>query len=116
MKKRTKGVLAAALAAAGVFLLAGLDARLLVRAYTVESGRLTGPVRLAVLTDLHACAYGEGQRELLDAVAEQSPDLVLLCGDIVDDEPRTRWRPWRRYGPPIMSPAITSSGRGGWTR
>ena len=80
MKKRTKGVLAAALAAAGVFLLAGLDARLLVRAYTVESGRLTGPVRLAVLTDLHACAYGEGQRELLDAVAEQSPDLVLLCG------------------------------------
>lgn len=107
----------------GVFLLAGLDARLLVRAYTVESGRLTGPVRLAVLTDLHACAYGEGQRELLDAVAEQSPDLVLLCGDIVDDEPRmqrsgrwTRWRPWRRYGPPIMSPAITSSGRGGWTR
>ena len=88
MKKRTKGVLAAALAAAGVFLLAGLDARLLVRAYTVESGRLTGPVRLAVLTDLHACAYGEGQRELLDAVAEQSPDLVLLCGDIVDDEPR----------------------------
>ena len=58
MKKRTKGVLAAALAAAGVFLLAGLDARLLVRAYTVESGRLTGPVRLAVLTDLHACAYG----------------------------------------------------------
>ena len=70
MKKRTKGVLAAALAAAGVFLLAGLDARLLVRAYTVESGRLTGPVRLAVLTDLHACAYGEGQRELLDAVAE----------------------------------------------
>lgn len=88
MKKRTKGVLAAALAAAGVFLLAGLDARLLVRAYTVESGRLTGPVRLAVLTDLHACAYGQGQRELLDAVAEQSPDLVLLCGDIVDDEPR----------------------------
>ena len=87
MKKRTKGVLAAALAAAGVFLLAGLDARLLVRAYTVESGRLTGPVRLAVLTDLHACAYGEGQRELLDAVAEQSPDLVLLCGDIVDDGP-----------------------------
>lgn len=68
MKKRTKGVLAAALAAAGVFLLAGLDARLLVRAYTVESGRLTGPVRLAVLTDLHACAYGEGQREQLEAV------------------------------------------------
>ena len=73
MKKRTKGVLAAALAAAEVFLLAGLDARLLVRAYTVESGRLTGPVRLAVLTDLHACAYGEGQRELLDRWRSSHP-------------------------------------------
>ena len=46
MKKRTKGVLAAALAAAGVFLLAGLDARLLVRAYTVESGRDRKSTRL----------------------------------------------------------------------
>ena len=57
-----------ALAAAGVLAL-GLDSR------------------LAVLTDLHACFYGEGQADLLSAVAEQSPDLVLLGGDIVDDDP-----------------------------
>ena len=87
MKKRTKGVLAAALAAAGVFLLAGLDARLLVRAYggereTHRPGAAGGAHRSARLR-----LWG-GQRELLDAVAEQSPDLVLLCGDIVDDEPR----------------------------
>ena len=82
MKKRTKGVLAAALAAAGVFLLAGLDARLLVRAYTVESGRLTGPVRLAVLTDLHACAYGQGQRELLDAVLCGRPSIIVENGKL----------------------------------
>ncbi|MFR5860837.1 MAG: metallophosphoesterase [Flavonifractor plautii] len=86
MKKRTKGVLAAALAAAGVFLLAGLDARLLVRAYTVESGRLTGPVRLAVLTDLHACAYGEAVG-LLDAVA-QKPPTWYCCAATSWDEPR----------------------------
>ena len=89
LKKRIKWLLPAA-AAAGLaaFFLAGLDGGLTVRSYTVESGKVTAPVRLAVLTDLHACAYGEDQRELLDAVAAQAPDLVLLVGDIVDDEPR----------------------------
>ena len=75
-----------ALAAAGVLAL-GLDSRLAVREYRVESAHVTAPVSLAVLTDLHACFYGEGQADLLSAVAEQSPDLVLLGGDIVDDDP-----------------------------
>ena len=89
LKKRIKWLLpAAAVAGLAVFFLAGLDGELTVRSYTVESGKVTAPVRLAVLTDLHACDYGEGQRELLDAVAAQAPDLVLLVGDIVDDEPR----------------------------
>ena len=87
MTKKKKVVLGAALAA-GALLLAGLDSRLLVRTYTIESEKIEERVRLTVLTDLHACYYGEGQRNLLDAVEEQAPDLVLLCGDIVDDEPR----------------------------
>lgn len=66
---------------------AGLDTGLTVQTYTVESGKVEAPVRLALLTDLHSCDYGEGQRELLDAVEEQDPDLVLLGGDIVDDGP-----------------------------
>ena len=89
MTQKTKRTLALGLAAAaGVTLLAGLDARLVVRTYAIESEQVSTPVRLAVLTDLHACAYGEGQKNLLDVVAVQSPDLVLLCGDIVDDDPR----------------------------
>ena len=88
VKKNLKWLLPAA-AAAGLaaFLAAGLDNELTVRRYTVESGKVTAPVRLAVLSDLHACDYGAGQGELLDAVAEQDPDLVLLAGDIVDDRP-----------------------------
>lgn len=74
--------------AAGLLLWAGLDTRLAVRYYTVESEKVEEPVRLAVLTDLHACKYGKNQQDLLKAVAAQDPDLVLLCGDIVDDEPR----------------------------
>lgn len=86
MKKKHLRVLlpaAAAIAAAA----AALNTRLTVRHYAVESDKLTGPVRLVLLTDLHACAYGAGQRELLDAVERQHPDLVLLGGDILDDDP-----------------------------
>lgn len=92
MKKKTVAALAAGSAAAGI-LLAALDVRLAVRHYTVESEKVEAPIRLAVLTDLHACRYGKNQKDLLKAVAEQDPDLVVMCGDIVDDEPRMEeWR------------------------
>ena len=92
MKKKTVAALAAGSAAAGI-LLAALDVRLAVRHYTVESEKVEVPIRLAVLTDLHACGYGKNQKDLLKAVAEQDPDLVVMCGDIVDDEPRMEeWR------------------------
>ena len=42
-------------------------------------------IRLAVVTDLHSCKYGSGQKALVDAVKAQSPDAVLLVGDIFDD-------------------------------
>lgn len=67
-------------------LLAALDVRLRTVTYEIASDKVTAPVRLAVVSDLHSCAYGEGQRTLLDAVDAQAPDAVLLTGDIVDDE------------------------------
>ena len=79
-------LLAAALAA--VLLVVACDSRLVLRTYTVETEKVSASVRLAVLTDLHSCDYGEGQRELLDMVTELNPqpDAVLLVGDIVDDK------------------------------
>lgn len=78
------------LAAAGALLLVlavcALDVRLAVRRYSFVSEKIITPVRLAVLTDLHSCRYGEGQGTLLSAVAAEEPDAVLLVGDIVDDK------------------------------
>ena len=68
-----------ALAAAGVLAL-GLDSRLAVREYRVESAHVTAPVRLAVLTDLHACFYGEGQADLLSAVAVSFVGIISFVG------------------------------------
>lgn len=61
------------------------DSRLLIRRYTVETEKITNPVRIALVTDLHSCKYGEGQSELIEAVIAQNPDVVLLGGDIFDD-------------------------------
>ena len=68
-----------------LLLAAALDTRLTVRSYTVETEKVSAPVRLAVLTDLHSCSYGAQQRDLVDAVVQSAPDAVLLVGDIVDD-------------------------------
>ena len=68
-----------------ILLLPGLNHSLAVRRYTVDAEQISDRVRLALITDLHANPYGKGQRTLLDAVAQQEPDLVLLGGDIFDE-------------------------------
>lgn len=80
--KRTVPVL---LAVGLLYLVLGWDHDLKTVTYTVESDKVDTPLRIACLTDLHSCDYGEGQRELLDAVAATDPDLVVLVGDIYDD-------------------------------
>lgn len=42
-------------------------------------------MRLAVISDLHSCRYGTGQKALVKFVQAQKPDIVLLVGDIFDD-------------------------------
>lgn len=62
------------------------DVRLKTVYYSVESDKITAPVRIALLTDLHSCRYGKNQKDLIEAVQKQNPDIVLLGGDIFDDE------------------------------
>lgn len=50
--------------------------------YTIRTPKLAAPIRLVVIADLHNALYGQNQRQLLDAVDGQRPDLVLFVGDI----------------------------------
>ena len=84
MTRRRLRYLAAGLAAAAV-VCSALDARLVSRRYEIPLAPLEAPVRLALVTDLHSCRYGEDQRALLDALEAEAPDALLLGGDIVDD-------------------------------
>lgn len=53
--------------------------------YRIATEKVTGKIRLALVTDLHGCRYGKGQRCLLEPLSRGRPDAVLLGGDIVDD-------------------------------
>ncbi len=67
-------------------LAAALDHRMVVRRYGLDAAEISAPVRIVLVTDLHSCYYGEGQKTLIEAVDAQMPDLILLGGDIFDDK------------------------------
>lgn len=59
---------------------------LTVKHYTIKDYRFQGIVRIALITDLHSCKYGKNQKKLIKTLEQQRPDVVLLGGDIFDDE------------------------------
>ena len=63
-----------------------LDNRLKIQHYTVEAAAISQPVRLCLLTDLHSCRYGENEQQLVEAINAEQPDILLLVGDIFDDQ------------------------------
>ena len=63
----------------------GLDSSLQTQIYQLHSDKISSQLRIALISDLHSCSYGEEQDELIQAIVLQQPDLVLLCGDICDD-------------------------------
>ena len=69
-----------------IYWLLGANTDLQTVNYTVSSDKITSPIRVALVTDLHSCKYGKDQKELIDAIAAQNPDLILLAGDIYDDK------------------------------
>ena len=52
------------------FLLFAFDSRLLIRRYSIEAEEIDTPIRIALVTDLHSCRYGENQNELIRTVTE----------------------------------------------
>ena len=59
----------------------------LIKAYKVNTGKLTGPVRFVLLSDLHSRIYDEGNRSLIDLVRDMRPDIILCAGDMLVGKP-----------------------------
>lgn len=79
-------LLLSAVALLAALAVAALWTGLAVRIYTVPTDKLTAPVRLVLLTDLHSTIHGEDQEKLVELIGEQNPDALLMAGDMADDE------------------------------
>lgn len=62
------------------------DDRLIVRQYTTDHISTKHELTFAIITDLHGCFYGDGQHELIKPLQDRRPDVILLGGDIYDDQ------------------------------
>ena len=51
--------------------------------YTLPSSTISS-LRILQLTDLHNSEFGEDNSRLVSAVRAQSPDLILLTGDLLN--------------------------------
>lgn len=72
----------------GIFF--GLKNDLHISRYIIKSNKVTENIRIVFLSDLHSCKFGHEQEELLHKVRIESPDIILLGGDIIDDRLSTK--------------------------
>jgi len=49
---------------------------------TIQSSKISDPVTIVQLTDLHGWSFGEDNRDLIDAVSSAEPDFVVVTGDM----------------------------------
>ena len=71
--------------------------------------------RIVHLSDLHGHEYGEGNADLLARVAEQKPDLIVITGDVVDQESQLEMIPALAKGLAAVAPAYYVTGNHEWS-
>jgi predicted MPP superfamily phosphohydrolase len=76
------------LVAANAFLIEPFS--LEVTTYTVSSPKVVQATRIVVIADLQTDAVGEYEREVLRTAMGQQPDLILLAGDYLQQNPLQR--------------------------
>ena len=52
--------------------------------YNHSSQKIEEPFKIALLCDLHNGEFGSGNWQLIQAIAEEEPDLILIAGDMVN--------------------------------
>lgn len=63
---------------------------LICTSYDIHTDKIKEPVRVLQITDLHNSIFGENNQKLVNLSVEQSPDLILITGDLLNSsESRT---------------------------
>lgn len=54
--------------------------------FTVTSGKISESFRMVLISDLHDHRFGSGNEDLVDKIREQSPDLIIVDGDMINGD------------------------------
>lgn len=54
--------------------------------YEIKSDKITSPIRIVQLTDLHNSEFGQNNQTLYEKVKRQNPDLILITGDLLNND------------------------------
>ena len=52
--------------------------------FTVTSSKISEPFRIVLISDLHNHEFGSSNAKLVERIQEQSPDLVIIDGDMIN--------------------------------
>lgn len=61
--------------------------RFVVRHHQLKDERIIKPFRAILLADLHNKEFGPGNEQLLAAIKEAQPDILLIAGDVLTAKP-----------------------------
>ena len=70
--------------------------------------------KIVHLSDLHGHGYGEGSADLLARVREQKPDLIVVTGDLIDQEGQMQMIPALAKGLAAVAPTYYVTGNHEW--
>ena len=70
--------------------------------------------KIVHLSDLHGHEYGEGSADLLARVREQKPDLIVVTGDLIDQEGQMQMIPALAKGLAAVAPTYYVTGNHEW--
>ena len=71
-------------------------------------------LRIVHLSDLHGHEYGQGSAELLERVAKEKPEIIVLTGDIIDREEQMDMIPALARGLAAIAPTFYVTGNHEW--
>ena len=54
--------------------------------YFITDSKINNSINVAIISDLHDNQLGENNKELIDKINSQSPDIILVIGDMVDSD------------------------------
>lgn len=82
-------LLAVSAGLAAVYLwLQGENGSIGIKTYHIGTDKVDGAYRIVLMSDLHNSEFGDHNADLVQAVKEQEPDMILMCGDMVNkDDP-----------------------------